>query len=205
MVVALASALAGAACASGGGDPEDFAKFADEIAGAAEGGDIAFFADRVEGKPYVCTEEDVEASTGPEAPPEPICLEAGYEFEAVPISNYGTRGTITTPEVLARDVQRFFEDALGDMDDRYGPGAVRLYATAIPSRPGAPEVGVRSAILTALQDYQGQPARYVRALDFEYVDGRWVITGETIAGFPVAVDLLEPSSAGLLYAEWTKY
>ena len=204
VAVAATALLAGAACGDSG-EPEEFAKFADKVADAVEEGDVVFFTGRVQGESYTCTEEDVRASTGPEAPPQPICLEVGYEFEAVAIANYGTAGTITTPKVLIGDIQRFFQGALPGQEDDYGPGAVRLYATAIPNRRGAAEAGVHTAILTAIQDFQGQPRRFARAIDFEYIDGRWMITGETTAGFPIAVDLLEPSSAAAIYDEWTEY
>jgi hypothetical protein len=32
-----------------------------------------------------------------------------------------------------------------------------------------------------------------------------VIRGQTAAGFPTAIDLLEPSSAALIYEDWTRY
>jgi hypothetical protein len=200
--------LLGAAACGGGGDgggSPDFAAFADQIARAAERGDIAFFIDRVQGETHTCTEEEVAASTGPSAPPEPICLEVGYQFEAIAISNYGTAGAITTPEVLARDIARFFENALSEEEDEYGPGDVRLYATAVPAQAEASERGLHTAILTGIQNASGVPGRFVRGLDFEYVDSDWMIRSETTAGFPIAAELLEPSSAVLLYEDWMKY
>ena len=80
LLVAGLGLLGAAACADGGDDgrdPEDFAAFADRIAQAAERGDTAFFADRVQGDTRTCTEGDVEASMAPDAPPQPICTEVG--------------------------------------------------------------------------------------------------------------------------------
>lgn len=205
-LVALAL-LAAAACESDSGDSEDFARFADKIARAAEARDVGFFADRIEGYVYTCTEEEVEISTGPDAPEEPICLEVGLQFEAIPISNYGTSGVVSTPEVLINDIEGFFEDALPEEEDEYGSGAVRLFATAIPSRPGQVEgeSNLRTAILTAVQLFQLRPVRIARGIDFEFVDDRWVIRSETTAGFPIAIELLSATSAVTLYDEWTAY
>jgi hypothetical protein len=198
-------ALFAAAGCRDGGDPEDFESFAGRVARAAERGDTDFFAERVEGRPYTCSEADVEASTGPDAPEEPICLEVGHEFEAVPIDNYGAAGTITTPAVLIRDIERFFDQALPEAEDDFGSGAVRLYATAVPQRQPGTASPLRTAVLTSLQEFQGAPRRFVRALDFEFLDGRWVIRSETTAGFPIATDLLRPNTAVLLYEEWKEY
>lgn len=201
--VALVAAIG---CESSRGDPDDFVQFADEIARAAEDGDTGFFAERVEGEFYTCTAADVEGSTGPNAPPDAICVEEGMQFEAIPISNYGTIGRVQTPEVLIRDIEGFFEAALSEVEDQYGSGDVRLYATGRPTRPGTEEdTGLRTAILTALHDFEGRSVRSVRGIDFEFVGDRWVIRSELTAVFPVAVDLLTETSAAAVYADWTPY
>lgn len=206
-LLTVALALVGvAACGGGGGrDPEDFATFADQIARAAEQGDTAFFTERVLGETHICTEEEVAGSTGPDAPPEPICLEVGFEFESVVITGYPVTDNIRTPEVLARDIERLFGGALLDEEDQYGPGAVRLYATAIPSRSPDPGASLQTAIITAIHDFSGLPRRAARGLNFEYIDGHWMIRSEMSAGFQLAVEMLEPSIAVLVYEEWTAY
>ena len=206
-LLAVSLALVGvAACGGGDGrDPEDFATFADQIARAAEQGDTTFFTERVLGEPRICTKEEVAISTGPDAPPQPICLEVGFEFDAVVITGYPVTDNIRTPEVLARDIEGLFENALLDEEDQYGPGAVRLYATAIPSRSVRPGVSLQTAILTAIHDFSGLPRRAARGLNFQYVNGRWMIRSEMTAGFQQAVDMLEPSIAILVYEEWTAY
>ena len=206
-LLTIALALVGvAACGGGDGrDPEDFATFADQIARAAEQGDTAFFTERVLGETHICTEEEVAISTGPDAPPQPICLEVGFEFDAVVITGYPVTDNIRTPEVLARDIERLFGDALLNEEDQYGPGAVRLYATATPSRSAGPGAGLDTAILTAIHDFSGLPRRAARGLNFEYIDGRWMIRSEMAADFQLAVEMLEPSIAVLVYEEWTAY
>ena len=206
-LLTVALALVGvAACGGGDGrDPQDFATFADQIARAAEQGDTAFFTERVLGETHICTEEEVAISTGPDAPPEPICLEVGFEFEAVVITGYPVTDNIRTPEVLARDIERLFGNALIDEEDQYGPGAVRLYATAIPIRSPEPGASLHTAIITAIHDFSGLPRRAVRGLNFEYIDERWMIRSEMTADFQLAVEMLEPSIAVLVYEEWTAY
>lgn len=206
-LLAFALALVGvAACGGGDGrDPEDFATFADQIARAAEQGDTAFFTDRILGDTHVCTEEEVAGSTGPDAPPDPICLEVGFEFEAVVITGYPVTDNIRTPEVLARDIERLFEDALLGEEDQYGPGAVRLFATAKPSRSPDPGATLHTAIITAIHQFSDLSRRAARGLNFEYIEGRWMIRSEMAADFQLAVEMLEPSIAILVYEEWTAY
>jgi len=194
------------ACTSGDdSDPEDFAAFAAKVAKAAEDGDVDFFAQRVEGTPHTCTAAEVAESTGPNAPKNPICLEEGFEFDQVYIINYGAPANATTEDDLIKDLQLYFDQAIPQQDDAYGPGAVRLYATARPGEAPADGTEVRTAILTALHNRNNIVGRTVRGIDFELVDGRWVIPGETAASFPTAVDLIEPSSAVILYQDWVKY
>ena len=205
-LLAVSLALVGiAACGGGDREPEDFATFADQIARAAEQGDTAFFTERVLGETHICTEEEVAISTGPDAPPEPICLEVGFEFESVVITGYPVTDNIRTPEVLARDIERLFGDALLDEQDQYGPGAVRLYATARPSRSTGPGAGLDTAILTAIHDFSGLPRRAARGLNFEYIDGRWMIRNEIAGDFQLAVEMLDPLISVLVYDEWTAY
>lgn len=204
--VAAGTALFAVACGGDNGEPEDFAKFADKIAKAAEDGDVAFFADRVVSTPYTCSQEEVDISTGPDAPPEPICLEAGYTFNSVYIQDYPGSTQTTLVRVLKQDFQKFFKDALPAQSDQYGPGTVRLYATGASIQPPATGRDVHSAILAEIQQTPvGVIGRTVRGIDFEYVAGRWVIPGETASTFPTAAELLEASTAAPLYANWTRY
>jgi hypothetical protein len=194
-----------ACSSSGSSDPQDFAAFAAKVAKAAQDGDVEFFADRVAGVPHTCTADEVAESTGPNAPKNPICVEEGFEFDQVYIVNYGAPANATTEDDLINDLQLYFDQAIPQQDDAYGPGAVRLYATARPDEPPADGPEVHTAILTALHNRNSLVGRTVRGIDFELVDGRWVIPGETAASFPTAVDLLEPSSAVILYQDWAKY
>lgn len=207
LVVAAIGLTLAAACGGGGSDddsdPVDFAEFTQQIASAVESKDTAFFTGRIRGHPYVCTEEDVAASTGPDAPGGAICLEVGQQFEAVSITNYGAQGRITTPRALAGDFEAFFEDALPEESDNYGTGEVVFYATAVPV--DAPEdTTLHTAIITAIHDLP-DTGRVMRGIDFEFVEGRWVIPSEATAGFPISVDLLEPSLATVIYRDWEKY
>ena len=207
LAVAAALILIGAACGGDNGDanrdPEDFAEFAKQIARAAERQDVAFFGSRVRGTTYTCTEEQVEGSTGPDAPPNPICTEVGLQYERVLITNYGAGGAAASPADVIRNIQDFFVDTRFGEADEYGPGQVRLYATAIPDRAGEEELDRHTAIITAIHDITGVPGRIARGLDFEYVDGRWVILALTNASYPIAIDLLAPQNA--FYRDWTRY
>lgn len=209
LFVATALILLGAACGGGNGDanrdPEDFAEFAKQIAREAERGDVAFFGSRVRGTTYTCTEEQVEASTGPDAPPNPICTEVGLQYERMLITNYGGPGAAAEPEDVIRNIQEFFGGVLVGAPDEYGPPQVRLYATAIPDRAGEEELNRYTAIITAIHDITGVPGRVVRGLDFEYVDGRWKILALTNGSYPIATELLSAHSAVVFYRDWTKY
>lgn len=202
---ALAALVALACGGDEGGEPTEFAKFADRIARAVEERDVAFFTQRVRGQPHTCTREEVEANQGPNPPPRPLCLEVGFQFEQVYISTYAAQGSFTSKESLIADLDSFFQQALANEEDQYGPGAVRLYATAVPEEAGGPSPSRHTALLTAILEVNGQRGRHVRGIDFTYKDGRWIIPGETVAGFPVAVELLEPSSADLIYEGWRRY
>ncbi len=186
-------------------DPEDFAEFAKQIARAAEREDAAFFGSRVRGTTYTCTEEQVEASIGPDAPPDPICTEVGIQYERVLITNYGAAGAAAPPLDVIRNIQDFFVNVRFGETDEYGPAQVRLYATAIPDRAGEENLDRHTAIITAIHDITGVAGRVARGLDFEYVDGRWQIRALTNASFPIAVDLLSASSATVFYRDWTRY
>jgi hypothetical protein len=204
VILGLALAVLAVSCNGGNGEPEDFAKFAEQVAEAAASGNVEFFTSRVQGTPHTCTAEEVEASTGPDAPPNPICLEEGMTFDQVYIFNYGRPANATTEDDLISDLNLYFQDALPEEQDVYGPGSVQLYATATPIE--SPTEGeVQTALLTAIHDRNNTIGRTVRGIDFVFVDGRWVIPGETAASFPTAVDLLEPSSAVLLYEDWALY
>jgi hypothetical protein len=206
-LVALAAALVIAlgACSSDDSDPVDFAEFAAQVAEAAEEGNVDFFSTRVEGTPHECTPEEVAESTGPNAPANPICIQEGLVFDEVYIINYGGPPNYTTEDDLIDDFTGYFDEAIEGQQDEYGPGAVRLYATARPGEEPADGSEVHTALLTALHEQNGTVGRTVRGIDFVYVDGRWVIPGETAASFPTAVDLIEPSSAVILYQDWAKY
>ncbi len=211
LFVATALILLAGACGGGDGDgdggrdPEDFAEFAEQIGRAAEREEVAFFGSRVLGTTYTCTEEQVEASTGPGASPNAICTEVGIQYERMPITNYGAAGAVAAPEDVIRNIQEFFAGVLFGETDEYGPGQVRLYATAIPDRAGEEELDRHTAIITAIHDITGVPGRVARGLDFEYVDGRWQIRALTNASFPIAIDLLSATSATVFYRDWTKY
>lgn len=192
--------------ACGGGDePKDFAQFADQIAAAAREGDVDFFLERIEGTPYTCSATEVAQSRGPDAPERPICLRTGFTFNSVYIQNYPGATQTTTPDVLADDLRAYFKDAVKSASDEYGPGAVRLYATGACIQPPCSGRQVRSAILTAIHEQVFGEQRTVRGLDFEYVDGRWVLTGASAASFPTAAEYLNASTAAPLYNDWTRY
>ena len=209
--IATALILLGAACGGGSDDgdanrdPEDFAAFAEQIGRAAEREEVAFFGSRVRGTTFTCTEEQVAASTGPDAPPDPICTEVGIQYERISITNYGGPGAVAEPEDVVRNIQEFFRGVRFGDTDEYGPAQVRLYATAIPDRAGEEELDRHTALITAIHDISGVPGRVARGLDFEYVDGRWEIRALTNASFPIAIDLLAPDSATAFYRDWTRY
>jgi len=190
---------------AGGLDPEDFAEFADLVARAVEEQDTAFFADRVEGKTYTCTEMDVPGEGwGIE---QGICQEVGQEVEVVENRFWRSEGLLVRPEAIGEQMGKYFSNALPEEDDEYGAGAVRLYAIGT-SRPSdaAPARTYKVAILTAItplgEDPASEPVRTVRGILFQHAEGRWVIRGMDFATV-LAEELLSPETAP--FADWQRY
>lgn len=186
------------ACGGGGnsGDPESFDEFAEKIARAAEDGDTSFFVDRVQGDVLVCTEELAAQRR---------CSEIGAEFQQVLITHFGVSDTVAPVEELTTDIESFFRLAQPDREDSLGSGAVRLHSMATRQPYEGWDDIYQTAFLTAILDTSSADGRYVRGIDFEYVDGRWLIRSLTTANPAVAFELLQKSSAEAMYSDWRAY
>ncbi len=189
-----------AACGGGGGgddsDPESFAEFAEKIARAAEDGDTAFFIDRVKGDTLTCT-ENIAA--------EGRCTEVGAQFEQLLITHFAVSDVVAPTEELTTDIEAFFRLSEPDEEDAYGTGAVRLFATALRQPFAGSDETYKTAILTGILSTSPVGGRFARGLDFEYLDGRWMIRSAITANPPVSLDLLAKASAEATYLEWTAY
>lgn len=188
-----------------GADPEDFAEFADLIADAVTQQDTAFFADRVQGRPYTCSEVDF-AAEGLGPPTEHgLCQEVGQQVEVAEFSYWHSEGLLMRPEALAEQIDKYFASALPGENDGYGTGAVRLYAMG-ETRSTDPERAYKAAILTAItprgEGAAGETARTARGVHFDYVEGRWVIRGMRVAEV-LAEELLSADTAA--YDGWQRY
>jgi len=184
-----------------GADREDFAGFADLVAGAVEEQDTSFFTDRVKGRTYTCTEVDVPGEGwGIE---QGLCQEVGQQVEVVDHWFWRSEGLLVRPEAIGREIDKYFSKALPEEDDDYGTGAVRLYATG-ETRSTDPGRIYKVAILTAItpDGPASEPVRTVRGILFQYVEGRWVIRGMEFATV-LAEELLSPETAP--FAEWERY
>ncbi|NIN66887.1 MAG: hypothetical protein GTO63_19775 [Anaerolineae bacterium] len=185
-------------------DPADFREFAGLVARATEEHDTAFFADRVKGATYTCTELDVSGEGLGGAGPG-LCEEAGQQMDLVLLGYWLSEGLYTRPDAIVTEIDNYFGNALPGEKDDYGTGDVRIYAIA--ARPW-PESGVtfRVAFLTAItpgiEGPAAEPSRTVRGIDFEYVEGHWVIRGMLVAD-GLAEGLLGPETAP--YTEWERY
>jgi hypothetical protein len=184
-------------------DPSDFKEFADLVADVAEEHNTAYFADRVQGETYTCTELDVSGEGLGGAGPG-LCKEVGQQFDLVLLGYWLSEGIFTRPEAMATDIDDYFRRALPGENDDFGSGDVQLYAIAGTPLFGEPQPGrtFRAAILTSITSGAGptgEPARTARGIHFEYVEGRWVIRGMLVAN----EDLLGPETAP--YREWEQY
>lgn len=183
------------------GDPQDFAEFAGSIGRAVADRDATFFAHRVKGRAYTCSEIDL----GPDAwgIVAGMCQEVGQQVEVVEHGYWRSEGILARPLSMAEAIADYFASVLAAESDGYGSGAVQLYATGI-ARASELHGTYRTAILTAITPVgeAGKPTRTVRGVNFEYVDGRWVITGMLYADV-LAEELLSAEAAP--YDDWKKY
>jgi len=190
------------ATATGGADPQDFAQFADLVARAVMEQDTAFFAGRVKGRTYTCTQSDIGAEAwGIE---QGLCQEVGQQVDVVEFGYWRSEGVLSRPDSMATAIEGYFSSALPGEDDDHGIGAVRLYAIGT-TRSSDPGRKFKAAILTAItpvgEGAASNPVRTARGINFEYVEGRWVIRGVLFADV-LAEDLLSPETAP--YDEWQK-
>jgi len=184
-------------------DPEDFAEFADLVARAVAAQDTSFFAQRVKGRTYTCTESDVGAEAwGIE---QGLCQEVGQQVDVVEFGYWRSEGLLKRPDSMVTAIADYFVSALPGENDGYGTGAVQLYATGT-ARSSEPSLTYRSAILTAItpvgEGAASKPVRTARGVSFQYVDGRWAITGMLWADV-LAEELLSAETAP--YNDWTRY
>jgi hypothetical protein len=101
-------------------------------------------------------------------------------------------------------IEDYFASALPGETDDYGTGAVRLYAIGT-TRSSEPSRRFKAAILTAItpvgEGAASKPARTARGIDFQYVDGRWVIIGMLWVSV-LPEEVLDPKTTP--YDEWEK-
>ncbi len=190
---------------AGATDPQDFAEFADDIARAAEEQDTAFFAARVKGRTYTCTESDfVMEGLGPTIE-SGLCQEVGQQVEVTGHSYWRSEGLSVRPDRTVTAIEDYFSDALSGEGDDYGTGSVQLYAIGTTPAPG-PTLTYEAAILTAItprgEGPAREPVRTARGIHFEYVEGRWVIRGMLFADV-LAEELLSPDTAP--YDQWQRH
>jgi len=186
-----------------GADPEDFAEFAGVLSRGVEEQDTGFFADRVKGRAYTCTEADIGSE--PWGIEQGLCQEVGQSVNVVEFGFWRSEGVLRRPEAMVEAIEDYFASALPGESDDYGTGAVRLYATGI-TRSSDPSLTYRAAILTAVtpvgEGAASKPVRTARGVNFQYVDGRWVIIGMLWADV-LAEELLSAETAP--YTDWTRY
>ncbi len=178
-------------------DPLDFREFGSLVARAAAERDTAFFNDRVEGEPYTCTESDVDGLDLPIAEPG-LCQEVGQQLDLVCVGFYRSEFSCGHAERLVTRIEEYFAEVLPAEEDEFGTGDIRLYAIALTREPEP----LNTAILTAITSPFGERARTVRGIDFEYVEGRWVIRSMLVANV-LAGELLIPETPH--YSDWAPY
>jgi len=186
-----------------GADPQDFAEFSDLVARAVVEQDTAFFADRVKGRAYTCTQSDIGSEAwGIE---QGLCQEVGQQVDVVEHGFWRSEGLLKRPESMVTAIADYFASALPAESDGYGTGAVQLYATGT-TRSSEPSRTYNAAILTAVtpvgEGPAKKPVRTARGINFEYVEGRWVIVGMLWADV-LAEELLSAETAP--YDDWKGY
>ena len=193
----LSSAPSPDTAAVGEADPVDFREFGSFVARALAERDTAFFADRVEGETFTCTESDVDGidlaivERG-------LCQEVGQQLDLVCVGLYRSEGSCGHPERLVTRIEEYFAAVLPTEEDEYGTGDIRLYAIALTRSPEP----LDTAILTAITSPSGERSRTVLGIDFEYVEGHWVIRSMLVANV-LAEELLTPDTPH--YSDWEPY
>ena len=194
----------------GEANPPDLREFADLVARAAAEGDTVFFASRVRAEPYTCTE--IEVTQGGLGGAEPgLCQEAGQQLDLVLQCFWQSECVHTWPESLAPKIEDYFAEALPAEQDDFGTGEVRLLGVAATPRGFYEgERSISTALLTSIaplfEQPDREPVRTALGIDFEYVDGRWLIRGMLQAVFPERANLetfLDPNRG--LYGEVEVY
>jgi hypothetical protein len=190
------------ASATAAADSEDFAEFADLVARAVAEQDTSFFAERVKGRTYTCTEADVGGEGwGIE---QGLCQEVGQQVDVVEHWVWHSEGVLSRPDSMVTAIQDYFASALPGESDDYGTGAVWLYAIGT-TRSSEPSRKFKAVILTAItpvdEGAASKPVRTARGVNFQYVEGRWVIIGMLWANV-AAEELLSPETAP--YDEWER-
>jgi len=184
-------------------DPQDFAEFSDLVARAVVEQDTAFFADRVKSRAYTCTQSDIGSEAwGIE---QGLCQEVGQQVDVVEHWYWHSEGLLRRPETMVGAIEDYFASAVPGQGDAFGTGAVRLYAIGATRSP-EPGRAYKAAILTAItpraQAPTSEPVRTARGVNFEYVEGRWVIVGMLWADV-LAEELLSAETAP--YDDWKRY
>jgi len=186
------------------GDMEGFRAFAPQIEQAIVTGDAQFFLDRAVLEELTCVGDE---------PVGPCSGRPAGTVSGIPGGVWqGDVGGIFTPEEYEQALQRYFDGALADQSDDYGPGALALFALARGERDGEE---VFYAITTSIVDAYpstgapvGPPGTLLReahAFRFRFESGRWLFTGETAtAAEPAAADWLSGQCADC-YADWERW
>jgi len=193
-------------------EPEDspvFEDFADQVDGAVRRGDSDFFAARA-GDEVQCTGLEEPPLEGTEQMPHP-CLgqPAGVALRVIESreAESGFGGLLTNDE-YAEILGEWFGGAVPEQADDFGDGAPALHAI-VTWHSDSPLASVSwGAVLTGIVRLEGMeaPVRSARVLGFEFVDGRWWLTGELVAWLfewsPEAAEIWLSGGCESCYDEW---
>ena len=146
----IAPALLALACGGDGPSPAPsptptaaFRAFADEIDRAVQQRDLAFFRQRAQTEPVVCTEEN----TPPRGPGGPDCHSVGQQFDGFSFGTWRGEGGLLPLDTVLTTIERLWLNAVPGASDPFGGAAPQVYATGT-SR--SPDQAVYTAVLTAL-------------------------------------------------------
>lgn len=177
-----------------------FRAFAPRIDLLFAGRNVAAVLDRMLTESIVCTEEDV-ANAGPG---EPACTAEGQAFEGFPVGAWRSEGAILPITDAVIDLSRAFATFQPQATDDFGDGNVRLYALNVePDEYDA----IITTIISRPENIDGEgPLRIAFGTSWEFVEGRWMMTGLLVA-MVLGEELLEPADEVVsgLYPGWERF
>ncbi len=176
--------------------PEGFEEALRDLEEQLRSGGLDAITARLLIEEYLCKESDLQPGLG-----QPECTTAGEVIRAILLSGWRSEGGLRKVESVVAFLQQVNGDHTPDATDTWGSGDFDVYAF---------DSSVDRAVITFMvecqQNFQceGSVMRVAMVLDFEYEDGRWMVS-RIMNAFVLFEDFLEPTEEGGAYfPEWER-